>query len=101
MVDKLQVDNPANKSMHYGQTSVGILTPPNSLPKANVYSGIEAQKRYDEMQQDLFLSEKKAKKYEKKGFPTILKIIGGGALIAGTLAYRRKIWKGIKKLLHR
>lgn len=43
MVDKLQVDNPANKQMHYGQTSVGILTPPDRLPKVLVYSGIEAQ----------------------------------------------------------
>ncbi|CDE99951.1 unknown [Clostridium sp. CAG:813] len=56
MVDKLQVDNPANKQMHYGQTSVGILTPPNRLPKVLVYSGIEAQKRYDDMQHDLYVS---------------------------------------------
>mgnify|MGYP007099290598 FL=1 len=99
MVDKLQVDNPANKAMHYRQTSVGILNPPDRLPKVTVYSGVEAQKRYDEMQHDLYISEKRAKKYEKRGFPTILKIIGGGAIIAGIIKCRKNIWKGIKKLL--
>ncbi len=100
MVDKLQVDNPANKQMHYGQTSVGILTPPDRLPKVLVYSGIEAQKRYDDMQHDLYVSEKKAKKYEKRGFPTILKYLGVGIIAAGIIKCRKDIIKGLKKLLH-
>lgn len=100
MVDKLQVDNPANKQMHYGQTSVGILTPPDKLPKVQVYSGIDAQNQYNQMQQDLYVSEKKAHKLEKKGFPKILKILGAGITAIVLFKCRKDIFAGIKKLLH-
>ncbi len=78
MVDKLQVENPSNASMHYGNAPVfpGAVPAPNSVPAPNIYSGAESIKIYNQMQMDLYESQKKQKP-KKKGLPKILKILGG------------------------
>lgn len=97
-----QVDNPANKYMHYGQTNVGILNPPNTLPKVQLYSFTEGIKTYNEMQQDLYIKEKKAKPYNPhKSVPTILKIIFGGASVLSLVIFRKDITKYLKNLFHK
>ena len=96
-----QIDNPANRSMHYGKTNIGILNPPNSFPKVQLYSYNEGIKAYNEMQQDLYIKEKQAKPPEFHKFPTVLKIIIGGISIASAVICRKNIAKYFKNLVHR
>ncbi len=93
-----QVENPANKQMSYGQnrTPVGILAVPGKLPKKIIYSGTEAQRQYNQMQYDLYIGEKTAKKKEKHKFPTVLKILLGASGITSIIIFRKDICKIIK-----
>ena len=46
-----QIDNPANRNMHYGdKVPVGTISVPNSLPKRVLYSNKEAELIYIEKQ---------------------------------------------------
>ncbi|MBP3821767.1 hypothetical protein J6G99_09025 [bacterium] len=93
MTDKVEVFNPANKAMHYGDYKVGVLNPPNKIPQISTLSSYkESQEKYNRIQQDLYISQKKAKPMEKRGFPLILKIMGAILIIAGVLKF------GLKKL---
>ena len=90
MVDNLQVENSMNPSMHYGNnapTVSGVVPAPDSLPSYNVYSGSECNQRYNQMQSDLYVSQKVAMP-KKKGLPKILKILAGtfGAYILYVVA---------------
>lgn len=98
MVEKLQIDNPANKSMHYGQLHVGVLTPPDSIPKVTLYSEKEADKRYHEMQYDIYQKQKQAKPPKKSKFPSILKYLGAIIGISGAIIFRKDITKFIRKI---
>lgn len=100
MVEKLQTENPLNKQMHYGKPlNVGILNPPDKLPKVVVYSESEANRRYNNIQHDLYIDQKNAPAYKKKkGFPAILKILGGLAAAASLIIFRKDIIKYFKKL---
>ena len=87
MVDKLQVENPLNKPMHYGNERplVNEVVPVvNYLPSVNLYSGLECNERYNQMQQDLYVSQKVAAP-KKKGLPKILKILA--AAFGGYILY--------------
>ena len=77
-----------------------MLNRENSLEAQKHGYSVRSQKRYDDMQHDLYVSEKKAKKYEKRGFPTILKYLGVGIIATGIIKCRKDIVKGLKKLLH-
>lgn len=94
-----QVDNPANKSMHYGNISVGVLTPPNKLPKVELYSTKKANQEYNQMQYDLFVNQQKAKPpHDRKKFPTILKFIGGLTVISSVILFKKQIFNYIKSI---
>ncbi len=94
-----QVDNPANKSMHYGNINVGVLTPPNKLPKVELYSAKKANEEYNQMQRDLFINQQKAKPpHDRKKFPTILKILGGVTLISSVILFKKQVWNFIKNI---
>lgn len=98
MVEKLQIDNPANKSMHYGQLNIGVLNPPDSIPKVTLYSEREADKRYHEMQFDIYEKQKHAKPPKRAKFPSILKYLGAIIGITGAVVFRKDIVKFIRKL---
>ena len=89
MVDKLQVENPLNKPMHYGNEPVvnEVVPVVNYLPSVNLYSGMECNYRYNQMQKDLYVSQKVAAP-KKKGLPKILKILAAtfGAYIMYAVA---------------
>lgn len=93
-----QIDNPANKSMHYGRTNVGILNPPNKLPNVVLFSPQQANYEYDQMQYDIYQKQKHAKPPTPQEFPTILKIIGGMAAAGGILIFKKDIIKYLKGL---
>ena len=99
MVERLQIDNPANKHMHYDtRTPVGVITPPDKLPSVVVYSTIEGEKIFNQMEHDLYVGRKNAKKLNTYKFPQVLKIFGGIALAAGAIIFRKDIGKFLKKL---
>lgn len=102
MVDKLQVDNPANKHMHYGvYNPVGILTPPDKLPVVVVYSPIDGQRQFNTMEKDVYAAQQSATKLKTYKFPTILKIIGGVLIVSAGILFRKDISKFVKKLFNR
>ena len=68
MVEKLQVENPANASMHYGYKDA---------------VGAEGKKYFDQLNQDVYEDYKKAVP-KRKGTPLGVKIILGiGAVFCG------------------
>ena len=98
-----QIDNPANKQMSYGKDRkpVGVIPVPQTLPKKTIYTGAEAMKQYNELQRDLYMSEKAAKKKPIHKFPTIMKILLGFAGISGLIIFRKNISKMIRNLFRR
>lgn len=92
-----QIDNPANKAMHYGNPNMGVLNPPDHLPKVQLYSWKEGDRIYNQMQQDLYQSSKHARPPKRHKFPMILKILFGGAFISFAIANRKNIFNFIKK----
>ncbi len=76
MVEKLQVDNPANKNLSYERAPLGVVYPPDYLPKYKIYSHAEAQQRYRNIEHDAYISAKKMEK-DKTGIPAIIKIAIG------------------------
>lgn len=94
-----QIDNPANKHMHYGdKPPIGVINAPNKLPQKVVYSNAQANKIYNQMQYDLYQSEKYAKPPKKGKFPTILKILIGTVGITLGYIFRKDLGKLLKKV---
>lgn len=94
-----QIDNPANKHMHYGdKPPIGVISAPDKLPKRVLYSNAQAERMYNEMQYDLYQSEKHTKPPKKGRFPTILKIIIGAAGVTLGVIFRKDITKYLKKI---
>ncbi len=83
---KVQVDNPANRPMHYGDHLTGRLYPPDYIPKYRLYSYYEGQRIYSQMSNDLYENSKKAKPKDKKGVPLIIKIMAGIGIVGATIA---------------
>jgi|GEM_PF-1619053 hypothetical protein len=94
-----QIDNPANRNMHYGdKVSVGTISAPSSLPKRVLYSNKEAERIYSEMQHDIYQTQKHTKKPSKGKFPMVLKILIGAGLLAGIVTCRKNLWSKFKSL---
>lgn len=98
----VQVDNPANKHMHNGDTPiVKTVDAPGFLPKKYLYSDYEAQKRYNQLQMDIYESQKHVKAPDKRKFPAVLKIILGAGAIALGVIFRKDIWKFVTNIFKR
>ena len=94
-----QIDNPANRNMHYGdKVPVGTISAPNSLPKRVLYSNKEAERIYSKMQYDIYQTQKHTKKPSKGKFPMVLKILIGAGLLAGIVTCRKNLWSKLKSL---
>lgn len=94
-----QIDNPANQNMHYGdKVPVGTISAPNSLPKRVLYSNKEAERIYNDMQYDIYQTQKHTKKPSKGKFPMVLKILIGAGLLAGIVTCRKNLWSRLKGL---
>ena len=91
------VDHVSNPNMHYKTTNVGILNPPDKLPKKTVYSYAEGQRMYNEMQNDIYDNYKKANPPKKK-FPLVLKILGAITALGVLFATRKSILQFVKGL---
>ncbi|MBR1423994.1 hypothetical protein IJ579_00350 [bacterium] len=89
-----------NSNMHYGTTDVGILTPPDKLPKTTLYSYTEGQKMYNDMQHDIYVNSKKSKP-KKKGFPLVLKITAAIGATVGLILGRKAIFNFFKGIFNK
>jgi len=90
---RIYTENPSNSSMHYGDFTVGRINPPDYIPKYRLYSYAEGEQRYNEIQHDLYVGAKKAKPKRKSGFPLVLKISGGCAILCGLVVAALKLRK--------
>lgn len=91
MADKLQVENPANAQMHYGNNNlIGVLVPPDRIQSTTLYSFKEGRELFNTLNKDIYQSQKHATA-KKRGTPLGVKILLGiGAAILS--------FKFIKKL---
>ena len=99
MVDNnLYVENPANSSMHYGNKPiVGVIDFPDKLPINRPYNYFNAQAMYNNLQQDMWVQQKRANPDSvKKGIPKIIKI-ALTALLSVPIIFMGA--KGIKSLI--
>ena len=95
----VQVDNPANKHMHNGDLPVvKIISAPGFLPKRYLYSDYEAQKRYNQMQMDIYETQKNTKSPDRHKFPTVLKILLAAGTVAFGFIFRKDLAKFVKNL---
>lgn len=96
MAEKLQIDNPLNKSMHYGEHYAGVLNPPDKLPSVELYSYQKTAQNYSQLQSDIYQKRKCVEPLNKRKFPTVLTILGT-VLLTGVI-FRKNISKLFKKV---
>lgn len=94
------IENPANKSMHYGNDPiVGIIPSVQKAPSKKLYTYSEGEKLYNDIGHDIWVESNKAKP-KKKGIPLIIKISAGilalGAIIFGGVKGIKGIFKKFK-----
>lgn len=94
-----QINNPANKQMHYGdKPPIGVVNTPNKPPKKVLYSNAEAERLFNELQYDIYQSQKHTKAPKKGKFPTVLKIILGSLGLCSAVIFRKDLIKLVKKV---
>ena len=95
----VQVDNPANRHMHNGDKPVvTTLNAPDWLPKRQLYSYVEADRQFKEVQQDIYEKQKHTKAPDRKEIPKIIKILAGAGIITAGIVFRKNIISFFKNL---
>ena len=91
---EVEVTNPANSPMHYGDYPVvGIIKPPDALPNRILYTNAEANRVYNDIQYDIYQTQKEHDRIIKKpkNWSTFFKIVVGAALATLAIVYRKNI----------
>ncbi len=89
----VEVTNPANSNMHYGdKPAVGVISAPDKLPNRVLYTNAQANREYNDIQYDIYQTQKEhdrliKKPKSKKGWFVALGII---ALITTAIIFRKK-----------
>ncbi|MBQ8458943.1 hypothetical protein IJ541_02445 [bacterium] len=95
----VEVVNPQNSSMHYGdKPAVRVINAPDQLPKRVLYTNAEADKIYHEIQYDIYDKARHTKRPPKGKFPTVLKILGGIIAVGAAIVFRKNIASFCKKI---
>lgn len=95
----VEIENPANKSMKYGERIlVKSIDVPDRLPQKVLYSPQEANRIYNEIENDIYEGQKRAKPYQKTKFPTVLKIIGGAIGLSVIILKGKTFLTSLKRL---
>lgn len=95
----VQIDNPANRQMHNGDLPVvKNLEAVGYLPKRQLYSDYEAQKNFNQVQMDIYETQRRTKAPDRRKFPTILKILIPTTVVALGILFRKDLTKLVKNL---
>ena len=89
----VEVTNPANNNMHYGdKPAVGIISAPDALPNRVLYTNAEANRTYNDLQYDIYQTQKVHDRLIKKPKPkTLLKIAGAIVVVTLGIVFRKNI----------
>lgn len=106
----VEVANPSNSPMHYGdKPAVTTLTAPDALPNRVLYTNVEANRIYNELQYDIYQTQKRHDSLIKKPKgKTWLKIAAAVALVTLAVVFRKNIanlagkaYRKVKNIFHR
>lgn len=90
----VEVFNPANNNMHYGdKPSVGLISAPDKLPNRVLYTNAQANREYNDIQYDIYQTQKEHDRMIKKpkSKKAWIGIIVGVALLTTAIIFRKKI----------
>lgn len=89
----VEVTNPANNPMHYGDTPpIGVISAPDQLPNRVLYTNVEANRIYNDLQYDIYQTQKEHDRLIKK--PKRKKVLIGlavAALVVSAVVFRKNI----------
>lgn len=90
---EVEVSNPANMPMHYGdKPAVGVISAPDALPNRILYTNTGANKVYNDIQYDIYQTQKEHGRLIKKSQrKKSLLILFGIAAIALAFVFRKNI----------
>lgn len=95
----VQIDNPANRQMHNGDFPVvKDLNAVGYLPKKQLYTDYEAQKNFNQIQMDIYETQKHTKVKSRQKFPAVLKITLSALAVTLGVIFRKDLTKFVKKL---
>ena len=89
----VEVTNPANSSMHYGdKPPVGLISAPDALPNRVLYTNAQANREYNDLQYDIYQTQKEHDRIIKKPkLKTVLTILGVAAVVTLAVVFRKNI----------
>ena len=91
---EVEVTNPANSPMHYGdKPPVGVIDAPDALPNRVLYTNVEANRTYNDMQYDIYQTQKEHDRLLKKpkNWKKWLTVLAAAALVTAAVIYRKNI----------
>ncbi len=90
---EVEVTNPANSPMHYGdKPPVGVISAPDALPNRILYTNVSANKTYNDIQYDIYQTQKNhGKRVKKSQVKKSLLILCGITTVALAIAFRKDI----------
>ena len=96
----VEVSNPMNNPLHNGKDNLYVKTidAPDSLPNRVWYSNTEANKMYNQIEHDIYVDTKKAKKRKNRVFLKVLGWVAAGCGVVGAIIYRKNIGAFFKNL---
>ena len=100
----VEVENPVNKSMHSGdKPPVSVIEAANKLPNRVLYTNTDANRVYNELQYDIFQTQKehdRALNSPKKKKGIIVAALFAGVVVTGII-FRKNISNFFKNIFAR
>ena len=90
----VEVTNPANNGMHYGdKPAVSVIPVPDKLPNRILYTNVEANRIYNDLQYDIYQTQKEHDRIIKKpkSWKTWLTIFAAATLVTLGVVYRKNL----------
>lgn len=96
----VEIENPANRAIRYEPDRILVksIAVPDRLPKKVLYSNQEANRIYNEIERDIYESQKRAKPYSENKFPAVLKILGGAIALFAVIFKGKSLLKMLKNI---
>lgn len=97
----VEVTNPDNNPMHYGDwPAVKIVSAPDKLPNRVLYTNVEANRVYNDLQYDIYKTQKEHNRLLKKPkTKTLILVLSSLGVIALGIIFRKNIINFSKNLV--